>query len=345
MMSQTDLNTTPCLSDLEIADLVADLLDGEARDSALRHVAQCEDCYEIYADAQACLEDLDEQDEAPQVSEDSSSEPAVVLPFSAPGENSDSQQATSQKTVSRKTWTAWAPAAIAASLLVGIGLATMLPDGSRQGSVAEWASFGGLPSFEAQMSQLPSASVVRGIGSASRIAGDFRLGAAWAHLGAALNAHVEPEEGTIKEMHELIQERVESGDLSEELGRELEVVLDFDGAADGAIAKYREVTPRLSEEMATLGYELDLGRFTETGRLAALTGAYEWFEPKGEAALYLQEIQDLETTPETEQNLDAIQSVWPTGELDEKSFGEVAEAFTDLILAYDAEANAGQSDS
>lgn len=345
-MSSSNTTTAHCLSDLEIANLIAGQLQGEARERALRHLAECEDCYEVFAEAQAFLAE-EEVDDPPE----DSLEPT-------PGEAPDSPTRRLLFFPSRGAVPAWVLRTVAAGVLVGVGLAWLLPALLRPPTldVASWSRLGDLPPLASKvqsLTPLPTRDVTRGIGeAASQTAADFRFGAEWAHLEAALHASANDDaRATASRLQERVHRRIEREELTANLGRDLELLLQEVASPSSSLVSpsLRPLTRRLSDEMAVLGYEFDLGRFAEAGRLAAEAGDAEWFRPDGEAARYLREMQALaeerraapsvELATEARQGLEAIARAWPVaaGTGDER-FREVAQAFEKLILAYDAQA-------
>jgi len=316
-------STPPCLNDLEMADLIAGRLEGEYRDRALRHLADCEDCFELYAEAQALHAELDSELLEGEVAIEPSAPIAQPLPFRP-------------KAATPK----WLPS-VAAGLAVGIALAWLLPSHSDQSSES-WATLGELPRLAPSVQSLtpiPS-DVDRGPGSGrSQTAEDFRFGAEWAHLEAALSAgEVEESRETAKQLQPTVRQ-LKGNELPEDLDlpRDLETLLKLlaEPNEEPAPTNALTLTPRLSKAMSKLGYEFDLGRFAEAGRLAAEVGQWLFFEPQGEAARYLREMQKQPVSAEAAQGLEGIAKAWPPkASAAAEPYPEAAQAFEDLILGY-----------
>lgn len=324
-----------CLSDLEIADLIAGRLHGEARDRALRHVAECETCFEIYAEAQALLETTEDEAEDTEAVDRLPAEALPQpLPFPPPAKGMG-----------------WFPA-IAAGLIAGIALALFMPGQSKQPpEAALWPQYESLPAAVAAARALPPipGSVDRGPNDASKdIIADFFLGVEWSHLEEAWRRQNLTETAVAAgNVRRRLETRPESLELPEDLGQALVAHLEIleraqqARAAPGEPSALDDLTRRLSHEMRELGYEFDLGRFAEAGRLAAAAGALEFFAPGGRPARYLREMRSWNAssgdhaeklTVEAERSLDAIAAAWPAGE---GSLTGVQQAFSALILSYD----------
>lgn len=334
----TSPQSTPppaCLGDLEIADLIAGRLEGEERARAMRHLAECEACYEVYAEAQVLL--TVESENAALPASSPAAEPALAkpLPFRP-----------------RTKVPRWMPA-IAAGLTAGIALAWLVPGrGSGPASPAvEWPRLGLLPAPAAgagPATPIPGDSLRGAATSRRNTAADFFLGVQWAHLEEAWNRRQASE---VRATAATLREGLDGGlseSLRRDLGRRLQILAGMaeDGFADAGLAGPGELTPRLSQEMSRLGYEFDLGRFAEAGRLAAEVGSRDFFEPQGEAARYLGALQALAArgepaadavAPVATSGLRRIAERWPREpDAGPEDFHLMAEAFAELILAYGA---------
>lgn len=335
---------SPCLSDLEIADLIAGRLQGEDHARAMRHVTECESCYEIYAEAQALLAaDPGEQDgdhgepgagpapaDAPETLEVGLPEP---LPF---------------RPQAKKI--RWFPA-IAAGLIAGIALALFLPvrNPAPPRVATPWPALGPLPAAAAgsgPISPSPGDQVRGPDKTSSGTAADFLLGVDWAHLEEACQRGDAAAVASTARNIETSLAAYGGGELSKALRGELVLLLEnLQSAPADAPAPSPDLSSRLSRELREWGYEFDLGRFAEAGRLAALAGRRDFFAPGSTPAQYLRDLQEWDgTTRGDSQPLAAIASdgvraiaaSWPA---DPVPAGEpmprVAEAFASLIHAYD----------
>lgn len=326
-----------CLNELEMADLIGGRLSEEARARAWRHLAECELCHEVYLEAQALLADMetspagrdDEIAPFPQAQPDETSGPPIPkpLPFRP-----------------RKQFGYWLPA-IAAGLIVGIGLAVWKP--AETSTAASWARLGELSIPNARdRSAPPTHEVDRGPGrESSSIAADFRLGVEWAHLGAVwLAGDRNGLRATAIRLQELKNEGLPA-DVSDQLDSLLQDLSRPDTQPNThTLSQATLLTPLLAESMTPLGYEFDLGRFAETGRLAAEANHFEFFLPNGPARSYLDEMLRLadermpvsqRLAPEARRGLEEIAAAWPAS-ADPLSFEKAAQAFTSLILSYEA---------
>lgn len=323
-----------CLSDLELGDLVAGRLDEQVRQRAQRHLVECETCYELFEEAHLLLAEeqavvSDDGGVGVHFEERASSPDEVPAPIPFPGPRRHS------------SWTIWG---IAASLVVGVGLALLLPSGpAPQQAAVRWPALDAAtpaPSDRTRLTPLPSARANRGTTSSSRTAGDFRLGAGWVQLEAAARlGEIERSSSDVAELRSLIVERAADGEISPALEGELRALLSpEEGASRGFDpAEIEALLPRLANEMRQRGYEFDLGRFASSGRLAAAAGSTEWFAAEGFAEKYLRAMLAFEAdglSATARRGLDAINRAWPKQGASTDLFA-VGRAFDGLIRDYD----------
>ncbi len=338
-MTFTENMAPPCPGDLELADLVAGRLAGEARERLLHHLADCEDCYELFAVAQDLV----------------AASEAAAAPASAGAvtpEETPRRAAASLRFPPRRSVAGWIPASPPASWPASPspgGCPAARPRRRRSWPGHAWASC--LPSRSGPRSPRSRPATAPAAMAATPAAPPAISASAWpGPTSRSLSARARPprSETTARLLEDSLPAYFASGDLPGELSRDLDPWLAALVGASGeppaaAGAALALLAARLDSGMAALGYEFALGRFAETGRLAAEAANPEFFDPRGEAARYLREMEALAAAdrqpsrlaPQARAGLKAIAESWPPDSpRAERPWGEMAAVFAALIRSY-----------
>jgi hypothetical protein len=294
---ETSTSQYPCPTDEELAAFLDGTLTKAERESVTSHLADCESCYEIFAGAVHFRQD-------------------GVVPFPS----------------KKKRW--WIPAAAAAVLAVGVGLAgyqafVAPPEIAVKNLVAQ------LPPTAAQ--EAYHYATYRGGSSKGSLISDrpsFMVGLLLVDAGLNLR-----------------QEGTKAPELLEEIGRKLEQVAfaqeETKAAARGAAllrsggsAARRKVAAALLSREAGLEKALDssfgFGKWSEAGRLAAVTRTPAFFKDRQNRRFLEGLLKDPKSIDEdVREPLAAIKATWDRGDLHADDYKKLAGNFTEIIHHYD----------
>jgi hypothetical protein len=308
---KTSTTQDPCPTDEELATFLDGTLPKAERERITAHLADCESCYEIFAGAVHFQQDSASPDQD-----------RTVVPFPSKKDR--------EERPARKRW--WIPAAAAAVLALGIGLA-----GFRELSD---------PTAMTKLVALQSKPVpakdyyepIRTRGGGDNTPSFGAVGPTFLTGVLLLDVALERQQGNV--------DPNSLGDLGTKLkdAVDLETAKTFATYADklrsSDPAARREVAASLPRQVAEIDEDLhpslhyNFGKWAETGRLAALTrnpGFFSWAHKLFLAKLLREPLFQEEGVRE---HLEAIQAIWGRG-IQAGDYDTLAEHFTEIIRYYD----------
>ncbi len=242
-----------CLDLEDLAAFADGRLTGFERERAVKHLADCERCYEVFAEVVQFQEDEDGQDE-----EDEENRPGA-------GAERDQRLAEVVVHPRSRSWL-WpsAGAAVAAAALVVLVAAPLLRDGRRPPPAAGWDEHGWLTLRGGPI--LPLSPEARA----------FRLGVRSIDLMVALEAgRADPAKAHSAWLVGVAGDLEHSNDarvLLQDLRARLRV-----GEAPASLVRQAEKAVGLLEDVASPPQYYELGKWVEEGRAAALVGDHRFF--------------------------------------------------------------------
>jgi hypothetical protein len=298
----------------ELEELAA-LIDGQcgtAEAARLRaHLASCAECYEVFSETLHLQEDLREEEEAA----------GDIVPF--PFETR------------RKVWPRWVALAVAAAVVVGVGLGA-------------WHTFGGTPDLSVAQLATPLAGQVADLdkstwgertrgGKPQKEEKQFRIGVEILNLQVALEAG---KQQTADSAAAEIWGLLDASDFPEPGAKDFykQMRLDLTGGK-----KPRDLAPSAATEAEALrrspsmeGPELELGMWAAAGRLAAIHQVPAFFQ--GKQAKYLlgklQDDKDADHPPEVVKALEIVDAARSKETLTASDYSRLKTALEQILDHY-----------
>ncbi len=264
------MTSTPGGECLDLEDLAAfadGLLTGMEREHAVKHLADCERCYEVFAEVVQIQEEEGRQDEE----ED------------RPGDGTDSGERLAEVVVHprSKSWS-WSIAggAVAAAVVALVAI-PLLRDGRHPAPPVGWDENGWL--------------TFRGGSILSPEARAFQLGVRTIDLEIALEAGRTTPAKDHSDWLAWLAGGLEHPNGAPELLRDLSARL-LAGEAPASLVRQAKKAAGLLEDVASPPLYYELGRWVEEGREAALVGDHRYFTSRRTRG-FLSRLQALETSP------------------------------------------------
>jgi hypothetical protein len=318
------MDTCPPLE--EIAAFLDGMLSPEDRERITAHLASCESCYEVFAGA---VHFQEEEGSAAATSKGS------IVPFPFVGE---ADSAPSRPSPIRRVplWMA-----VAASILIvpALGLLTWrIVQDSHKMVVADLVE----PIVNREGSKVHEYTRLRGGEGA-----DLETQKASFLAGAILvDLQMSLERGDVKSSYELLDllgSKLADVDFMKETAEEVQEDADRLEDSPSYLTKVAEEAPDLEatlDESFLLPELLAFGKWTEAGRLAALTRSPEFFEDRNNRRFLNHLFKETpwagdDLLEEIPNHLQAIQEIWDAGELTETEYGTLATELERIIKAYD----------
>jgi hypothetical protein len=335
---ETSTTLGPCPTDEELAAFLDGTLTKAERERITAHLVECESCYEIFAGA------VHFQQDAPATEQE-----RTVVPFPS---NKDGGRPI------RRRW--WIPAAAAAVLAVGFGLAAYRTLAEPNMETAELIE--SLQSKPAAADQPGPFSTYRGLGHGGSTSWDsdppsFKVGVLFVDLRIGwTKGRDQKAADLLGQISQELDHMVAMSDRSKSYAADAEQIRHHGVDALGSPAaglKTREA--ELDKDLARRSF--DFGKWAEAGRLFALTQTPDFFksrdnrrflsiilrkkeeDKKARDTSKPREEDDFTAAGEHEDevvdHLRAIAALWDGGDLRAGSYKKLADHFAEIIRQYD----------
>lgn len=322
----------PCPSAEELAAYIDGVLGPEEAARVTEHLADCEDCFEVYSESVRFLLDPPEPD---------SGKTENVVPFVPPAHSAPPAPLPARRGGARK----WYP--VAAVLAVGVGAGTYIHLLAPPPELTPAQVAASLPSQPALLSGFWEGRTTRGSGGNEDAAepieeAPFRMGVQLLNLEVALKAgNGGVAQNVIARIYGLLDGQLFSDELKKDY-------TEITAALNDPKKKTREFLPEASRLAAQtremfLGDEasLDFGQWVETGYLAALVRNPAFFQ-QGENLSFLRRflwrerlgLGETRLDPKARESLGEIAKTVSKGDLTDADYEDLRKRFEEILEIY-----------
>jgi hypothetical protein len=316
----------PCPSAEELAAYIDRVLEQEEADRVTAHLADCEDCFEVYSETMRFLLDSE-----PESNEEETT--GKVVPFVPP--------APPAREIGGRRWYP-----IAAVLAIGVGAGAYFELFARLPQLATAEITASLPVKPALEGKLWRGVTTRGGGDGEEAEpvpeAPFRMGVQLVNLQVALKAgQASQAQDTISRILGLLKDQYFSDDLQKAYAALTGTLSDPKKAPRDFLPEASRLAGESREAFTGDETTLDLGQWVEAGRLAALAEDPSFFQ-QGETRSFLHRLLWRERLRLGETKLDpaARQSLWKIdgivskGDLESADYEELKQRFGQILEVY-----------